>query len=277
MTSKKATRLMQSRKTEKDFDKYYYYKKSVQSPENDVKFLRDAYKELKGKKPTTLCEDFCGTFSICCEWVKLNPEHKAIGIDLDPEPVEYGKQNYLSKLKPAQQARIKIFEGDILETDYPKADIIAAMNFSYYLFKKRADLVEYFKSCHARLAKGGILLCDSFGGSQCQEPNEEETEHEEDGFSYFWDQDSFDPVSNHAVFYIHFKRKGEKKREKVWTYDWRMWTLPEIREAMEEAGFKKTHVYWEGTTEDGEGDGDFKRVEKGEDCEAWVAYVAGEK
>ena len=107
------------------------------------------------------------------------------------------------------------------------------------------------------------------------EPNEEETDHGD--VSYYWDQDSFDPVTNEAMFYIHFKRKGEKKREKMFTYDWRMWTIPEIREIMEEAGFKETRVYWEGTTEDGDGDGEFKAVTKGEDCEAWVSYVVGLK
>jgi len=107
------------------------------------------------------------------------------------------------------------------------------------------------------------------------EPNEEETEHK--GFSYFWDQDSFDPVTNFAEFYIHFKRKGEKKRKKVFSYQWRMWTIPEIRECMEEVGFQKTHVYWEGSDEDGDGNGEFKRVEQGEDCDSWVAYVVAEK
>ena len=42
---------------------------------------------------------------------------------------------------------------------------------------------------------------DIFGGSECYEANEEETEH--DDFSYFWDQDSYDPVTNEAMFYIH--------------------------------------------------------------------------
>ena len=52
------------------------------------------------------------------------------------------------------------------------------------------------------------------------------TVFEEDDFSYFWDQDTYDPINNFAMFYIHFKRKGEKKIEKAFTYDWRMWTIP---------------------------------------------------
>ena len=105
---------------------------------------------------------------------------------------------------------------------------------------------------------------------------EEETEY--DDFSYFWDLDSFDPISNHVMYYIHFKLKKEKeRREKCFVYDWRMWTIPELREVLEEAGFSKSHVYWEGTTAEGEGDGNFTRTEKGEECEAWIAYVVAEK
>ena len=39
-----------------------------------------------------------------------------------------------------------------------------------------------------------------------------------------------------------------------------MWSLPEIREILKEVGFKESHVYWEGTDEDGEGDGVFTRT-----------------
>lgn len=288
MTKKQADKKLKSKDKKKDkakkgkkelpeFDKYYYYRNSVQSPDTDVVFLRDTYVELKGKKPKTLREDFCGTFSICCEWVKLHSNHDAIGVDLDPEPIQYGMENYLPELKAEHQSRVNIMQKNVLEPKLPTADVIAALNFSYSLFKDRDTLRKYFKNCYNTLNDEGVLICDIFGGSQCYEPNEEETEHEDKGFSYYWDQDSWDPVTNEGMFYIHFKRKGEKKREKVFTYDWRMWSIPELREIMQEAGFKTTHVYWEGTTDDGEGDGNFRRVSQGEDCESWIAYLAAEK
>jgi SAM-dependent methyltransferase len=260
-----------------EFDKYYYYRNSVQSPDTDVVFLRDTYKEISGKKPKTLREDFCGTFSICCEWAKLHSNHEAIGVDLDPEPIKYGIENYLPLLKEEHRNRVNVYQKNVLDKKLPNADVIAALNFSYSLFKDRDTLRKYFKNCVKTLNKDGVFICDVFGGSQCYEPNEEETEHTDKGFSYFWDQDSWDPVTNEAMFYIHFKRKGEKKREKVFTYDWRLWSIPELREILEEAGFLKTFVYWEGTTDDGEGDGDFKQVDKGEDCESWVSYIAAVK
>ena len=258
----------------KAFDKYDYYRRAVQGPDVDVLFIRDVYKELRGRNPRTLREDFCGTFAISCEWAKLNRNFDAIGVDLDPEPILYGLSHHLPKLAPGTRDRIRVLQADVRDRSLPKADVIAAMNFSHYIFKRRVDLARYFRNCRSTLRAGGLLLVDCFGGSRCQEANEEETKHA--GFSYFWDQDSFDPVTGFAQFYIHFKPKGQRKIEKVFGYDWRMWTIPELREIMHEVGFKTTHVYWEGTTKKGEGDGVFKRAESGEECEAWIAYVIGE-
>src|SRR5437868_11891569 len=97
--SKKSARLV--------FDKYDLYRRAVQSAESDVEFIRDTYKELKGKQARTFREDFCGTFALSTEWIKLNPQNNAIGVDLDPEPMAYGKTHYLSKLRPDQQKRMQ--------------------------------------------------------------------------------------------------------------------------------------------------------------------------
>ena len=43
-------------------DKYKCYLKSVQSPEHEVEFFDQAFKDEFRRKPTTLREDFCGTF-----------------------------------------------------------------------------------------------------------------------------------------------------------------------------------------------------------------------
>ena len=242
----------------KIFDKYAYYTRAVQSPDADVEFLRDCYRELNGKLPKTLREDFCGTFANSCAWVKLHKEFSSYGIDLDEEPIGYGKKHHLSALSEEQQQRIHLLHANVLDQGLPVVDIIAAMNF--------------YKSLNPE----GLLIADCFGGSQCYEALEEETDHGD--FSYFWDLDEFNPVNNQVKYYIHFKLKNEKeKREKCFSYDWRMWSITEIREVMEEVGFKNTYVYWEGTTDQGEGDGCFQRTERGEECEAWIAYIVGQK
>jgi cyclopropane fatty-acyl-phospholipid synthase-like methyltransferase len=258
-----------------DFDKFKYYGQAVQSPDADAEFLSKTYQEIKGKKATVMREDFCAAFALCCEWVKLDPNYKAIGIDLDEECLNYGTSNYLSRLTDEEKSRVNTIKDDVLKKDHPKADLICALNFSYFGFKKRPALKEYFESVYANLEDDGVFIMDCFGGPDCHEPNEHETEH--DNFSYYWDQDSFDPLTHEAQFYIHFKRKGEKRREQVFSYDWRLWSLAEIKDLLEEVGFKKVHFYWEGNEDDGSGNGVFEKVTKGELCEAWVAYVVGEK
>lgn len=263
-----------SSKSQKAFDKYWYYIRAVQAPDVDCEFIRDTYKELRGKPARLLREDFCGTFAICCEWVKMHKDNRALGVDLDIEPLSYGREHYLTALSSAQQKRVRPFHGSVLTAELPTSDVVIALNFSYFLFKSRLLLRRYFSRVRKSLRKDGLFIVDCFGGSDCQLVNEEKTRFPK--FDYYWDQTSFDPITNEALFYIHFKRKGERKREKVFTYDWRLWTIPEIRETMLEAGFKRTHVYWEGTTRSGQGDGNFKRTEKGEDCDSWIAYVVGE-
>lgn len=94
----------------KNFDKYDLYRRSVQSPDTDVCFLRKVYRDLKKKDPRVFREDFCGTFALSCEWVRLSPKFKAIGVDLDPEPLEYGRSHNLSKLSEKQQPRIQLLK-----------------------------------------------------------------------------------------------------------------------------------------------------------------------
>ncbi len=268
-------RRVQKKSPKKIFDKYDYYRRSVQSAEGDVVFLKKVYKELRGKEAKSMREDFCGTFALSCEWVKLNPKHEAYSLDLDPEPLEYGKLNYLPKLAKDQQKRVHLQEGNVLTSKMPPTDLAIGMNFSYFVFRTRELMKQYFANSYRSLKKDGVFILDCFGGSQCYDAIVEPTRHR--GFTYYWDQQGFDPVTNRALFYIHFRPKGQKKVERVFTYDWRMWSIPEIREMLAEVGFKRTHVYWEGTTRNGEGDGVFTRTEKGESCLSWIAYIAAEK
>ena len=257
------------------FDRYANYRRAVQSPDVDCRFISDAYRELRGKRPHVLREDFCGTFALCCEWVRRNKANRAYGIDLDLEPINYGRSHNLPELRPEQRKRFHTVQGSVLTAKLPPVDVEIALNFSFYLFKSHMMLTRYFKRAALGLRRDGLFIVDCFGGTDCQQDNIEQTKI--GNLTYYWEQVGFDPVNNGAVFHIHFKRKGEKMRERVFTYDWRMWTIPEIRETMLEAGFRRTHIYWEGTTRSGGGDGNFKRTDVGEECDGWVAYVVGEK
>jgi hypothetical protein len=56
-----------------------------------------------------------------------------------------------------------------------------------------------------------------------------------------------------------------------------LWTLPELKELLLEAGFSSVRVYLEGTdAETGEGTGEFELVERGEADPAWIAYLVAQ-
>ena len=168
--------------------------------------------------------------------------------------------------------RMKYVMGNVLEKSDFSTDITVAFNFSYFIFKERQTLLKYFKRARKSLNEGGVFFLDIFGGTECTDTLEEETEF--DNHSYFWDCDFYNPLSNECQYYIHFKKDGTKYK-KVFSYNWRHWTVREIRELLEEAGFSKTLTYWEGEDEDGDGDGEFYQSESEENCESWVTYVVG--
>ena len=128
--------------------KHKLYEESVQNHEADLEFMEEQFEKFRKRKAKTLREDFGGTAAMACDWVKLNPENKAWGIDLDPEPMKYGIENHYSKLNDEQKTRMEYIEGNVLHSYDFKADIIAAFNFSFFIFKKRAQLLEYFKKAY---------------------------------------------------------------------------------------------------------------------------------
>ena len=260
------------------FDKYFYYLAAVQSPEHDMRLVDRFYREAqpRGTSPTSMREDFCGTFANCCTWVRMGETRRAYGVDLDPEPLDWGREHHLAKLKPTQRDRVVLRRQNVLNADVPRVDAICALNFSYFIFKKRKQLGDYFTACRRGLKPGGVLVLDSFGGPGCADANEERTDFDDPRFSYFWEQRNFYPLTAEAEFQIHFKRPGEPKRKRVFVYDWRIWTIAELKDLLEECGFRAVHTYWEGTTRDGGGDGRFRRTVRGEACEAWISYIVAQ-
>ncbi len=102
----------------------------------------------------------------------------------------------------------------------------------------------------------------------------QEEERRLEGFDYIWDQHRFDPINNFGYNYIHFEFPDGSRMNKAFAYDWRLWSLPELREILFDVGFSHVETYWEGTDSDtGEGNSIFTRRTKAVDDPAWVAYL----
>ncbi|MBN2712470.1 MAG: class I SAM-dependent methyltransferase [Planctomycetes bacterium] len=261
--------------TAKKADKHKLYETSVQCVEADIDFVIKTFKKCRDRKPRLLKEDFCGTASAAVEFVSRSKKNRAIGVDLEQSVLDYGAEYHLPKLKK-RAADVTLLNDNVLHVTEPKVDVVLAMNFSYFCFKERKQLLAYFRAAYDSLGDEGMMFLDAYGGWEAHEPMEEERQF--DGFTYVWDQHYVDPINSHVINYIHFRFPDGSELDKAFEYDWRLWSLKEIRELLEEAGFRKSGVYWEGWDEEKEeGDGKFIRTAAAENCAGWVCYIVAEK
>ena len=258
-------------------DRHELYELSVQCAESEIDFVDETFKKLRDRRAKLLREDFCGTANVCCDWVQRRTSNRAIGIDIDQEVLEWGRDNNLTKLPISARERIQLVQKDVLKVKTEPVDVISAMNFSYWLFKDREDLKRYFKRVRKALAEDGMFFLDAYGGYDSFREITEETEVEDEGFTYVWEQKKYEPISGGLICHIHFNFPDGSRMKKAFSYDWRLWTLPEIRELLEEAGFSRVTIYWQGFDEDDEPDGDFKPVKEGESDAGWICYITAEK
>ena len=257
--------------TAKKSDKHLLYQLSVQNVEQEEEFLSETFEKLRGRKPLTLREDFCGTALSSAQWVRKGKDRQAVGFDLDTEVLAWGQKHNIDPLGPDAD-RVQLKEKNVVSVSRRKFDICVAMNFSYFIFKKRQELLKYFECVLKSLVDDGIFVLDIYGGSEAQVVLEEKREIEE-GFTYVWDQAAFNPITSNVVNHIHFEfRKGPPLR-RAFTYDWRLWTPQEVVEALEEVGFRNAEVYWELEDEDGEETGIYEPATEAENQEGWLAYI----
>lgn len=253
-------------------DRHVMYQEAVQDTEAELDFVEETYREIRGKALRTLREDFCGTANTACDFVQRKKSHLAYAVDIDSEVLDWGRKHNVSRLSKAEQKRLRLYEADVLKIKTPPAQAILAMNFSYYLFRTRDELRNYFRRARKALTDDGVLFLDCYGGYEAHMEIREPRDC--DGFTYIWDQAQFNPINHHMTCHIHFKFPDGSKMKQAFTYHWRLWTLPELQEILTEAGFKNVQVYWEGTDEETEeGDGEYTPATVGDADPGWVTYI----
>ena len=257
-------------------DRHELYQDSVQCVEAEIDFVDDTFKRLRGYRAKRLREDFCGTANTSCEWVRRRRGNEAVGVDLDTKVLHWGEQYNLGTLMRGPRKRIQLIEGDVLEVATAPMDIILAMNFSYWIFKSRRLMKRYFKAVYKQLGSDGVFFLDAYGGYDSFKVCKDR--HRYDDFTYIWDQANYNPINGDMTCHIHFLFPDGSRLSPAFSYEWRLWTLPEIQELLTESGFKDVTVYWQGTEEEsGDADGVFEPATIGEPDPAWIAYISAEK
>ena len=79
-------------------DPHELYEESVQCVEEECEFIAKTFKSIRGRDALSFREDFCGTASAACEWVRQSPEHTSIGVDFNSEVLAWGLENRVGRV-----------------------------------------------------------------------------------------------------------------------------------------------------------------------------------
>lgn len=260
-------------------DRYRLYERSVQCPEAEVDFISHRFRHITGRDACLLREDFCGTAAVSCEWVRRHPDRRALGVDLDPSVLAWARGHNLAALPAGARARCRLVQGDVQRVRRGPVDTILAMNFSYWLLRDHSALLRYFRRVRAALVPDGVFFLDAFGGYDAFRVCTEERTFEdgEGAFTYLWEQAHYNPIDGRMVCHIHFAFPDGSRLDRAFSYDWRLWTLPELRELLAEAGFSRVTCYWQGWNDRGEPDGVFLPAEEAAADAAWICYLSAQR
>ena len=131
-------------------DRHKLYELSVQDVSHEYSFINKTFREIRGYNAHLLREDFCGTAKMCCEWVSKRDKNTAVGVDIDPEVLGWGKKTQSSQVKVRSQethhpAAGKCHEGQIKTcTGYPgdefQLSVVQAKGHAEKVFQKCAEV-----------------------------------------------------------------------------------------------------------------------------------------
>lgn len=263
-------------------DKFALYQRSVQSPAVDIEFFEAEFRKQRGRDALSVREDFCGTALFSCEWCKSDPRRTALGVDLDGPTLDWGRAHTLAVAPAEAAARVNLVEADVRDTTLAPVDLIVAMNFSYCIFKTRDELRGYLAAARQNLVEDGAFALEVYGGTEAVVALSDERELR-GGVTYVWEQERFNPIDHHTLCHISWRFRDGSELRRAFTYDWRLWTLPELGELLREAGFSAVKFYFERVEADDDDDeyltgtGEFVEHTEIENQEAWLGYVVALK
>ncbi len=268
------------------------YEASVQEPEAEFDFLAQVWKERvtrtpagKGRALLSVREDFAATALNSAFWVnsgaKAKQQRTAIAVDFDPSMIRDGHARAARSVAAEHRQRLTLVESDVRDEKLlklPKVDAVLALNFSYWVFHTRKEMLDYFTKVRRAVKPGGLFVLDFFGGSDAHREIQERRRYRRfGGYTYVWDQESYNPVTGAYVCKIHFELKKPRKKwiGDAFTYHWRLWGLAELLEILRDAGFEDVAVYSEKEDRAGEGTGFYRRVTKLPADRSYLCYLVG--
>ncbi|KAL8151137.1 hypothetical protein V2J09_020945 [Rumex salicifolius] len=188
------------------------------------------------------------------------------------------------QLQPSVLAGSSIVK-TLKDSALPPRDIVCAFNYSCCCLHKRKELISYFKHAHNALStKGGIFVMDLYGGTSSEQALK--LKRRFPNFTYTWEQEEFDIIERKTRISLHYQlHKSKRTIRHAFSYSWRLWSLPEIKDCLEESGFKSVHFWIRempnvtemrntrgfGATRDDR----YEEASSFQQQDAWNAYIVG--
>ncbi len=222
-------------------DPYALYEKAVQDPIVELGLLERALRRA-GHPAKRLREDFSGTALLSAHWVAAGPGRSAVAVDIDPAAHAWGRAHHGPALGAASR-RLHWVQADVRRGPTGPFDAVVALNFSYQVFHTRPALKDYLSGARRALAPGGVLMLDAFGGWLAQQGLVERRRLSRRA-TYLWEQGPLDPITHRVRCSIGFALSGGRPAT-AFQYDWRLWTLPELTDLLQEVGFADVATLWD--------------------------------
>lgn len=269
------------------------YRWAVQDPERQAAVLAEIHRRRRDAEARILREDFAGNAADSVAFVAQGSGRRAIAVDADAATIAHGQQR-ADRLLGRRASAIDWRCADVHAVGpptVPAADLLSALNFSIGYLHDRKALLRYL--CHARttLAPGGVLVANLYGGPDAlragtvrrrvEAGREPRQRLAIPPFDYLWETRAFDAVRGRIDCRIHFEwtdSEGHRQRtEDAFRYDWRLWSPPELIEALAEAGFRKPELWRHTARDTRNGVRVFLGpVRKLRDAPLWTAYVVAQ-
>lgn len=252
------------------------YELCVQSPRHVTRLLRHLHARAQpgfdpqaptlddsgASWPVVLREDFAGTAAVSRRWVSeahaRGLSARSIAIDSHEPTLQHAREQAHAAGVPDH---IEFIRDDAVAAPVqPRdaCDVIFVGNFSIGYIHDRRDLVAYLSRSRQRLALGnagfggGVFVCDIYDSPNKYTLGMVHRRHPSRGrelIHYTWEHRSADVLTAMVQNAIHFRIEVdgiiEHEMFDAFVYNWRLWSLVELRDAMHEAGFSCVEVFAE--------------------------------
>lgn len=214
------------------------YERCVQRPAALVPLLA----ALHGQSPRILAEDFCGTAALSREWLRAIPSSTAFATDHDREMIAAARER-------CESSHLHLIHANVLEAAHERADIIFVGNYSIGELHDRTTLLRYLSDTRSRLRSNAIFVCDTYGGEAAFRVGaiQRLIPHDDNSrIRYTWEHRQANAFTGMVTNAIHFRIERDAniiyELTDAFTYHWRLWSVPELTDALLEAGFARVEV-----------------------------------